>query len=194
VEHAQVLDEADIPRFSQLHVIPSMQPTHCTSDMYWAEARLGPERIQRAYAWRSLLRTGVLIPGGSDFPVEQPDPIRGIYAAMTRRDTDGLPRNADDVRDQFQLSSAGLVNVDAFGGGWYAEQKMTFEEAIRSFTIWAATAGFEEGEKGSIEKGKLADFIILDTAIDPGAPESWLRTSVASTYSGGVRVYQAASK
>ena len=189
VEHAQVLDEADIPRFKALSVIPSMQPTHCTSDMYWAEARLGPLRVKGAYAWRSLLKSGVYIPGGSDFPVENPDPIKGIYAALTRQDVDGHPRNADDVRDHFQLSAAGLVDDSDFDGGWYASQRMTFEEAIRSFTIWAARAAFEEEKKGSIEAGKLADFIILSSSIDPSNPASWLETSVVSTYSGGERVF-----
>jgi predicted amidohydrolase YtcJ len=97
IEHAQVLAPEDIPRFKLLGIIPSMQPVHCTSDMYWAEARLGPRRIRGVYAWRSLLNTGVLIPGGSDFPIENPNPFLGIYAACTRQDINGIPKNSDDV-------------------------------------------------------------------------------------------------
>ncbi|MBI3788904.1 MAG: amidohydrolase, partial [Ignavibacteriales bacterium] len=108
VEHAQVLYANDITRFKQLGVIPSMQPTHCTSDMYWAEARLGPTRVLGAYAWRSLLETGVIIAGGSDFPVEHANPMFGIYAAVTRQDQQGKPRNAEDVRTDFQLSQEGI--------------------------------------------------------------------------------------
>ncbi len=165
VEHAQVLTEEDIPRFKKLGVIPSMQPTHCTSDMYWAEARLGPRRIRYAYAWRSLLETGVQIPGGSDFPVESANPLLGIYAACTRQDLLGRPRDASDVRQFFQLSPEGMIDTSAFNGGWYSKEKMTLEEAVRSFTSWAAFAAFEENLKGSLERGKLADFIVLSNDI-----------------------------
>jgi predicted amidohydrolase YtcJ len=161
VEHAQVLTGEDIPRFKKLGVLPSMQPTHCTSDMYWAEARLGPRRIRRAYAWRSLLDSGVIIPGGSDFPVESANPLLGIYAACSRQDVLGRPKDADDVRQFFQLSSEGMTDSSAFEGGWYTGEKMTREEAVRSFTTWAAYAAFEDGLKGSLEPGKLADFVIL---------------------------------
>ena len=116
VEHAQILADDDIPRFRRLGVLPSMQATHCTSDMAWAAERLGPERLRGAYAWRSLLATGVIIAGGSDFPVESPNPFYGLHAAVTRR-----PRTGDDPR-------------------WQPEQRMTREEAVRSFTSWNAYA------------------------------------------------------
>lgn len=142
IEHAQVLTPGDIPRFHELEVIPSMQPTHCTSDMYWAEDRLGPERVKGAYAWRSLLDQGSIIPAGSDFPVESPNPLFGFYAAITRQDKKGWPE-----------------------GGWFPAQRMTRQEALKSFTTWAAYAAFEENLKGRIETGMLADFTILSDDI-----------------------------
>jgi predicted amidohydrolase YtcJ len=114
-----------------------MQATHCTSDMVWAAERLGPERLRGAYAWRSLLATGTVIAGGSDFPVESPNPFHGIHAAVTRR-----PRRGDDP-------------------GWQPEQRMTRDEAVRSFTIWNAYASRQERELGSLEPGKRADLIAL---------------------------------
>jgi predicted amidohydrolase YtcJ len=138
VEHAQILRPQDIPRFRQLGILPSMQQTHCTSDMRWAPARLGEARLAGAYAWRSLLATGVVIPGGSDFPVEDPSPLQGIQAGVTRAPLDG-----DEP-------------------GWQPEQRMTREEAARSFTSWAAYAAFEESIAGSIEPGKRADLVALD--------------------------------
>jgi len=136
VEHAQILAEADIPRFRALAVLPSMQATHCTSDMEWALDRLGPERLKGAYAWRSLLGTGVIIAGGSDFPVEGPNPFHGIYAAVARR-----PRTGEDR-------------------GWQPEQRMTREEAVRSFTTWNAYASRQEADLGSLTPGKRADLIV----------------------------------
>ncbi len=190
VEHAQVLFPGDIGRFAKLGVIPSMQPTHCTSDMYWAEARLGPDRIKGAYAWRSLLQTGVIIPCGSDFPVEQPGPLLGVYAAVTRRDASGRPRSAADLKeDLFELSAAGIVNPSAFEGGWYATERMTLAEVLKGFTIWAATAAFEENFKGSLTVGKLADFIVLSQPVDAHDPEGILATKVDATYIGGEKVY-----
>jgi predicted amidohydrolase YtcJ len=189
IEHAQVLAPDDIPRFHELGVIPSMQPTHCTSDMYWAEARLGPTRIRGAYAWRSLLNTGVIIPGGSDFPVESPNPLFGFYAAITRQDQQGRPRNAEDVREEFQLSKAGITDSAAFEGGWYASQKMTREEALRAFTSWAAYAGFQENLLGSLEQGKLADFVVLSKDIMTVPPLDILKTTVERTILGGKEVY-----
>lgn len=185
VEHAQVLAPEDIPRFKTLGVIPSMQPTHCTSDMYWAEARLGPQRVRGAYAWRSLRETGVILAGGSDFPVEHPNPLYGIYAAITRQDHDGIPASAEDVRKYFQLSSAGVTDEAAFEGGWYADQKLTREEAVRMFTSWAAWAAFEEDKKGSLETGKLADFVVLSADIMDIPPQEILRTGVLMTVVGG---------
>jgi predicted amidohydrolase YtcJ len=137
VEHAQVLTERDVPRFARLGVLPSMQATHCTSDMAWAAERLGPERLRGAYAWRSLLATGVRIAGGSDFPVESPNPFHGIHAAVTRR-----PRAGDDP-------------------GWQPEQRMTREEAVRSFTDWNAYASRQEAQLGTLETGKYADLVVL---------------------------------
>jgi predicted amidohydrolase YtcJ len=137
VEHAQVLADADIPRFRRLGVLPSMQATHCTSDMAWAAERLGPERLRGAYAWRSLLGTGVVIAGGSDFPVESPNPFHGIHAAVTRR-----PRSGQDPR-------------------WQPEQRMTRQEAVSSFTTWNAYASRQEATLGSLEPGKRADLVVL---------------------------------
>ena len=168
VEHAQVVDATDIPRFHALGVLPMMQTTHCTSDMYWAEARLGPRRISGAYAWRSLLNAGSIIPGGSDAPVESPNPLWGFYAAITRQDRTGWPQ-----------------------GGWYPEQRMTREEALKSFTLWGAYAGFEESKKGSLEKGKLADLVVLTNDIMKVPPEKILETSVMMTMVAGKFVYTA---
>jgi predicted amidohydrolase YtcJ len=139
MEHSQVIALADIPRFAGLGIIASMQPIHATSDMYWAEERVGPERIQGAYAWRRLLDAGVRLALGSDFPVEQVNPMLGIYAAVTRQDLEGHPP-----------------------GGWYPGQALTREEALRGFTVDAAWAAFMENEVGSIEAGKRADFIVVD--------------------------------
>ncbi len=189
VEHAQVLALNDIPRFRQLGIIPSMQPTHCTSDMYWAEARLGPARVLGAYAWRSLLSTGVIISGGSDFPVESPNPILGIYAAVSRQDLNGRPRNAQDVRAFFQLSSSGISDTSAFENGWYTSQRMTREEAIRAYTTWASYAAFQERLLGSLEKGKLADFVILSRDIMQVDQHEIPATVVEKTILGGDVVY-----
>lgn len=192
VEHAQVVALDDIPRFKKLGVIPSMQPTHCTSDMYWAEARLGPTRVLGAYAWRSFLNTGVIIPGGSDFPVENPNPILGIYAASTRQDVQGRPKNVEDIKTYFQLSQAGVHDVSAFENGWYASQKMTREEAIRAYTNWAAYASFQERILGSLEKGKLADFVILSKDIMKVEAREIPTTVVEKTFVGGKVVYSRA--
>jgi predicted amidohydrolase YtcJ len=189
VEHAQVLSPNDIPRFSQLHVIPSMQPTHCTSDMHWAGARLGTTRIRGAYAWRALLNTGVIIPAGSDFPVEQPNPLLGIYAAVTRRDLQGRPKNAQQVKAFFELSADGIGDTTDFVDGWYASQRMTREEAIRSFTGWAAFAGFQEHLLGSLEKGKLADFVVLSRDLMSIPPDEIPTTVVERTIVGGKIAY-----
>lgn len=188
VEHAQVLAAEDIPRFHELGVIPSMQLTHCTSDMYWAEARLGSSRVRGAYAWRSLLNTGVEIPGGSDFPVEQPFPLWGIYAAVTRRDKQGIPHSVADIAAGFDLSNTGIADSSTFADGWYGGEKMTREEAIRSFTIWAARSAFEENLKGSLETGKLADFIVLSEDIMTCAPDRILETRVERTFVGGKEI------
>lgn len=168
VEHAQVLDPHDIPRFARLGVLPSMQPTHCTSDMYWAEGRIGPKRIAGAYAWRSLLDAGSIIPGGSDFPVESPNPLLGFYAAITRQDTEQWPE-----------------------GGWYPEQRMTRIEALKAFTMWAAYAAFEESLRGTIEAGKLADLVVLSNDIMKCEPREIPGTTVLYTIVGGEIAYAA---
>jgi predicted amidohydrolase YtcJ len=167
IEHAQVLSPEDIPRFAKLGVIPSMQPTHQTSDMRWAETRVGAQRIRGAYAWRSLLNTGVVIPSGTDFPVEEVNPLLTFHAAVTRQD----PTNWPDR-------------------GWYPEQKMTREEALQSMTIWPAYAGFQESMLGSLTPGKYADFVVLDRDIMRVPDTEILGTRVLSTWIGGKRVYE----
>ena len=141
VEHAQILAAPDIPRFQALGILPSMQPTHCTSDMPWAEARLGADRLPGAYAWRSLLRTGTVIAGGSDFPVELPNPFHGIHAAVTRRPLGG------------------------WNAGWQPEQRMTRGEAVRAFTAWNAYAAHREAELGTLEPGKWADLVVCSADV-----------------------------
>lgn len=162
IEHSQTLSLADIPRFKKLGVIPSMQPTHQSADMYWAEDRLGSERIKGAYAWRKLIDSGVVIPGGSDSPVESLNPLWGIYAAVTRQDHKGFPEN-----------------------GWYPEERMTIEEAVRMFSSWAAFASFEEDLKGTLEVGKLADFTVLSKDIFKNEPLDLLKTNILMTVIGG---------
>lgn len=171
IEHAQVLAPADLPRLAALHVIASMQPTHATSDMPWAEDRLGPQRIDGAYAWRQLRDSGARLALGSDFPVESVDPRLGLYAATTRSDAEGLP-----------------------AGGWHPQEKLTMYEALRGFTLDAAYAGFAEDQVGSLAVGKRADFVML--AQDPLAiPPAQLRTlTVQATYVDGHAVYRAPAK
>ena len=168
IEHAQVVAPADFERFRQYAVLASMQPTHATSDMPWAEARLGPQRLRGAYAWRRFLNLGVGLPFGSDFPVESPDPLWGIYAAVTRQDHAGNPP-----------------------GGWYPEQRLNREEALRAFTWAGAYAAFQEHDKGSLEPGKLADFVLLsDDIMQIPASEIW-KSHVTLTVLGGDVVYSA---
>jgi predicted amidohydrolase YtcJ len=168
VEHAQVVALEDIPRFADLGLIAAMQPTHATSDMPWAEERLGPERIKGAYAWQRFLEAGVPLALGSDFPVEQVDPLLGFHAAVTRQDPEGRPE-----------------------GGWYPDQRLSREEALRGFTLDAARAAFMEDKVGSLEPGKRADFVILsDDIMSIPAPEI-LETRVLATYLDGRPVYRA---
>jgi predicted amidohydrolase YtcJ len=167
IEHAQVIDLEDIPRFARLGVIPSMQSTHQTSDMRWAEARVGARRIRGAYAWRALLNTGVIIANGTDFPVEEVNPLLTFHAAVTRQDPAGNPP-----------------------GGWFPEQKMSRQEALQSMTIWAAHAGFQESVMGSISPGKYADFVVLDRDIMRVPDAEILRTRLLSTWIGGKPVYE----
>jgi hypothetical protein len=167
VEHAQVLSPSDIPRFAELGVIASMQPTHCTSDMPWAPERLGPERISGAYAWATLLKSGAHLASGSDFPVESHDPLLGFYAAATRRDTKGNPPE-----------------------GWSPEERMTREQALASFTLGAAYAAFEESTTGSIEPGKRADMTVLSLDIMRVPPSEILDAEVVMTIVGGRILYE----
>lgn len=167
IEHAQVLHYQDIPRFAELDVIPSMQGSHQTSDMYWAIDRLGWTRVQGAYAWRTLLNTGVVVPNGSDFPVESPNPLISFKAFITRQDENGWP-----------------------AGGWFPNQRTTREEALKSMTLWPAYAGFMEHVSGSLSPGKYADFVVLDQDIMAIAPERILSTQVLMTVLGGKVVYR----
>jgi predicted amidohydrolase YtcJ len=165
IEHAQVIALDDIKRFARLEVIASIQPTHATSDMNMAEDRLGPKRIQGAYAWRKLIDAGVRLAGGSDFPVELPNPFFGLYAAVTRQDRDGRPP-----------------------GGWYPQEKLTREEALRLFTTDAAYAAHMEHATGSLEPGMWADFIVVDRDYYK-IPESEIDDiKVIATYVGGKKV------
>ncbi len=168
IEHAQIIEKEDIEKFITLGVIPSMQPTHCTSDMFFVKDRIGEERAKGAYAWRWFIDAGLTIPCGSDFPVESNNPLLGIYAAVTRQDPFGWPE-----------------------GGWFPEQRMTIEEAIKGFTIWAAYAAFQEDVLGSIEVGKYGDFTVLDKDITKIDPKEILNTKVVYTIIGGQIRYRA---
>jgi len=168
IEHVQVIALADIPRLAQLGVIASMQPTHATSDMPWAEARIGPDRIKGAYAWGTIRDAGATIVAGSDFPVEQVSPLLGIYAAVTRQDAAGQPP-----------------------GGWYPDQRMTLDEAIAAFTTGPAFAGFADAERGRVREGMAGDLTIFDRPLVAG-PEL-LATKIRATVVAGEVVYEAAA-
>jgi predicted amidohydrolase YtcJ len=168
IEHAQAVAPADFELFAKYSVIASMQATHATSDMRWAEARVGPERVKGAYAWRRFLSAGVPVANGSDFPVEEPNPLWGFYASITRQDRDGNPE-----------------------GGWFPDQRMTREEALKSWTISGASAAFEEKEKGSLAPGKLADFVMLSSDIMTAPPKDILAARVLITVVGGEVVHEA---
>ncbi|MEP6940457.1 MAG: amidohydrolase [Rudaea sp.] len=170
IEHAQVVAPEDIPRFASEHLIASMQPTHATSDMNMAEDRIGARRLQGAYAWRTFLAQGTLIAGGSDFPVESPNPFFGLHAAVTRED-----------------------HADRPAGGWRPQQRMTLIEAFRAFTLDAAYAEHHEATLGSLAPGKWADFILLDRDIFAGDPKELWKTRVLQTWVGGKQVYAAAN-
>jgi predicted amidohydrolase YtcJ len=168
IEHAQIVEKEDVEKFASLGVIPSMQPTHCTSDVYFVEDRIGTERAKGAYAWRWFLDAGLKIPCGSDFPVESNNPLLGIYASVTRQDPNGWPE-----------------------GGWHPEHCMTIQEAVKGFTIWAAYAAFQEDVLGSIEVGKYGDFTVLDKDILEIDPQEILNTRVVYTIIGGQLRYRA---
>lgn len=167
VEHAQVLTAEDVGRLAQSGLVASFQPTHATSDMPWAEARLGPERVRFAYAWRSVLDAGGRVAFGSDFPVESPNPLLGIYAARTRQDAAGNPP-----------------------GGWHPEQRVTGEEALAGFTTGAAWAAFAEDRRGMLREGFDADLVVLP--VDPVAdePKALLDAKVLVTVVDGIDVYR----
>lgn len=167
VEHAQILSEKDFNYFKgKQNIIPSVQPTHATSDMYWAEDRIGQERIHNAYAYKKLLKRAGLVALGTDFPVEKVNPFLTFYAAVTRKDASGYPKT-----------------------GFQPENALSREEALRGMTIWAAYANFEENEKGSIEPGKFADFTVLDRDILEIPEKDILKTKVEATFINGKEVY-----
>jgi len=162
IEHAQILHPADLPRFAKLGVIPSMQPSHAISDLFFAPKRLGLDRLGGAYAWQSLLKSGVIICGGSDAPVERGEPMIEFYAAVARKSIKGES-----------------------GEGWHPEQAVSREDALKMFTIWPAYAAFEEKDKGSIEPGKLADFTVLSQDIMKIPEPEILKTHCVMTIIGG---------
>jgi predicted amidohydrolase YtcJ len=166
IEHAQVVSPDDIKYFGDYNIIPSVQPTHATSDMYWAGKRLGPERIKTAYAYKQLLAQNGWLPLGTDFPVESINPLYTFYAAVERKDLKGYPAN-----------------------GFQPENAINRIEALRGMTIWAAKAQFEEKEKGSIEPGKYADFVILDNDIMKMNGDGLPNVKVLKTYVNGEKVY-----
>ena len=166
IEHAQVINQNDFNLFGSASIVPSVQPTHATSDMYWASERLGPQRVKGAYAYKQLLQQNGWIPLGTDFPVEDISPFKTFLAAVFRRDAKGFPAN-----------------------GFQTENALTREETIRGMTIWAAKADFLEKEVGSIETGKKADFIILDKDLMKVAEKDILNTKVVMTFLGGKKVY-----
>ena len=166
IEHAQMIHRKDIPRFAELGVLPCMQPIHCTSDMGWLPHRIGKVRLDETYPWNSLIQAGSIISGGSDAPIESPDPLKGIYAAVTRRDEQGNP-----------------------SGGWQGHETVSIENAIKMYTEWAAYASFEENVKGQIKKGFTADFTVLDKDLLKIHPSEILNTKVKMTVVNGEVVY-----
>ncbi len=167
IEHAQVINKADFSLFGQHNIIPSVQSTHATSDMYWAGDRLGAKRLKGAYAYKQLLHENGWLVLGTDFPVEDIDPMRTFYAAVIRKDASGYPSQ-----------------------GFQPENALSREEALKGMTIWAAKGSFEEKEKGSIETGKYADFIVLDHDIMTMPGQDLLKTRVLKTYVNGEKVYE----
>lgn len=166
IEHAQVVTNSDLSKFGSYNILPSVQPTHATSDMYWAEERLGEERVKTAYAYQDLLKQNGKLILGSDFPIEDINPIYGFHAAVARQDNKAYPE-----------------------GGFQPENALSREEALKGMTLWAAYGQFEEEEKGSIETGKLADFVILDQDVMEVDPEKIRDTKVVKTFIGGKEVY-----
>jgi predicted amidohydrolase YtcJ len=169
IEHAQVLDPKDLPRLARAGIIASMQPTHQTSDRTMAEARLGPHRLDGAYAWQTIARTGGRLAFGSDFPVEAPNPFPGLAAAISRQDPLGQP-----------------------AGGWRPQDKVSVEQALSGFTRDAAYAGFAEDKFGALEPGRYADFILVDRDITTAAPIDVAAAKVLETWVGGKKVWASA--
>jgi len=167
VEHAQVVAPQDMPRFGELHVIASMQPSHETNDSRWAEQRLGPERSKGAYAWNSLQKAGALLAFGTDYDVEPVDPLRGLYACVTREALTGGPP-----------------------GGWEPQEKLPLQDCIRAYTSGSAYAEFMDGKKGELKVGEFADFVILSRDLTRASPKDFLTTDVLQTVVGGRTVYQ----
>lgn len=166
IEHAQVVNPADWEKFKKYSVLPSVQPVHATSDMYWADERLGNERILHAYAYQSLLKQNGLLVYGSDFPVEHPNPMYGFYAAVSRKDQNGFPKE-----------------------GFNKNEALTREQALRSMTIWAAIGNFEENEKGSLEVGKDATFVVFDKDLMEVPEKELYQLKVVNTFVKGVKVH-----
>jgi len=166
IEHAQVIHPKDFNLFKKYTIIPSIQSTHATSDMYWAEERLGPERVKGAYAYRDLLMQNGIVALGTDFPVEGINPMNTFYAAVVRKDNQGYPEN-----------------------GYQMENALSRQETLKGMTIWAALSNFEENEKGSLEVGKAADFIILNDDLMETKEENILNIKVVHTFINGEKVY-----
>jgi predicted amidohydrolase YtcJ len=166
IEHCQIINRDDFNLFGKYSIIPSVQPTHATSDMYWIDERLGKERMKACYAFKQLMEQNGMIANGSDFPVESINPLFGFYAAVVRKDQKNFP-----------------------GNGFQMENALTREEALKAMTTWAAYSNFEEKEKGSIEKGKFADFVILEDDIMKIAPEKIFSAKVRATYVNGEKVF-----
>jgi len=166
IEHAQVINQNDFQFFGDYNIVPSVQPTHATSDMYWAADRLGPQRVKGAYAFHQLFEQNNWIPLGTDFPVEDISPFKTFFAAVVRKDAEGFP-----------------------AGGYQMENALSREQTLRGMTIWAAKSNFEEHEKGSLEKGKFADFIVLDKDIMKIPENEILSVKVLKTFVGGDLVY-----
>jgi predicted amidohydrolase YtcJ len=167
IEHAQHLSPQDIPRFARLHVIASMQPLHLAYDGGWAEKRIGPDRVKSMYAFKSLLDSGAVLAFGSDWPVAPMKPLEGIYAAVTRRTLNG--KNPD---------------------GWIPEQKISVAQAVHAYTMGSAYAEFEDDIKGSLEPGKLADIVVLDTDIFQATPDQLSQAKVDMTLVGGKVMFE----
>jgi predicted amidohydrolase YtcJ len=167
IEHSQIVNPLDIPRFAKLGIIPSMQPSHAIGDLHFAPSRLGMKRLEGAYAWNSFIKSGVIVPGGSDAPVERGEPMIEFYAAVPRKDMKGFS-----------------------GEGWHPEEKVTREQALKMFTIWPARVAFEETLRGSIELGKLADLTILSADIMRIPEMEILKTRCVMTVIGGEVVFE----